>query len=636
MHSHMVTRIRASGKQCFSMLSSHGMILGVFLVLSLVLTYPLARDLGTKVLGPPAPGDNLQYVYKVWWFKYSLFDLHASPFFNPNMFYPFGYLMTLSETTLSNTIFALPFTVLWGEVVAYNLISLMSFVLSGFAMYLFVLHLTGNRVAGLLSGIVFAFNPYRMSHLGAGHLPLMGTQWLPLLFLYLKKMVVQQRSRDAFMAGLFYSLGALSAWYYAYIFALAGLLYVLLCGRPWRQNLWQRRFMKCGLVFALVCLLLVGPFVLPVTQLWREGERAQSLNYLDYFSASPLDFVYPNVMHPVWGPSLIERYPQNIHENILFLGWIPLSLAAIALWRQRDKTRTTFLWMALIFVVIALGTTLHWGNRRVYIAAPVWLERLFTLGMGFLTKRLALYPISSYALRVAGAVYIPLPTLLLVLYLPFFKAMRVWARFGLIVVFSVAVLAGYGLQRLYEGSVCLPLIGRARSGRWVMAGLVFSLVLLEFASFPYALGSSRVTARPVDLWLRNQDGDFAIMEFPVVRAISGRTLYAMRIHGKRISFGCGTFLPPAFNKQRAVLETFPSAESIALLKRWGVRYALVGARSYGSEWPRIKQELEAASGLRYVMAMDDVPIYEGDRILHLLPGTERAFILERIYVYEVL
>ncbi|MGC8786316.1 MAG: hypothetical protein ACP5Q1_02695 [Anaerolineae bacterium] len=632
----MVARIKVNHKRCISAMSSHGLVLGVFLVLSLILTYPLVSDLGTKILGPPAPGDNFQYVHRVWWFKYSLFDAHISPFFNPNMFYPFGYHITLSETTLSNTILALPLTLLFGEVVAYNLILLVSFVLSGFAMYLFVLQLTGNRISGLLGGVLFAFSPYRMSHLGAGHLPLMGTQWLPLLFLYLGKMVAQQRRRDAFMAGLFYSLGALSAWYYAYIFAVAGLLYVLLYGRPWRQNLWQRRFVRCVLVFVLVCLLLVGPFVVPVTQLWRGGERAQSLNYLDYFSASPLDFVYPNVMHPIWGPALLKQYPQNVYENILFLGWVPLFLTAIALWRQRDKTPRTFLWLSLIFGILALGTTLHWGSNRVYIATPAWLERIFTLGMGFLTKRLALYPISSYTLRVAGAVYVPLPTLLLVLYLPFFKAMRVWARFGLITNFGIAVLAGYGLQRLCERSVCLQTRSQARSGRWVMAVVVFGLVLLEFASFPYALGSSRVTARPVDLWLQHQDGDFAIMEFPVVKAISGLTLYATRVHGKKISFGCGTFLPAAFNRQRAVLDTFPSAESIALLKRWGVRYVLVGARNYGSEWARIKQELDRAPDLRYVIAMDDVPIYEGDRILHLLPGTERSFIVDRIYVYEVL
>ncbi|UCC76316.1 MAG: hypothetical protein JSW37_12510, partial [Anaerolineales bacterium] len=164
----------------------------------------------------------------------------------------------------------------------------------------------------------------------------------------------------------------------------------------------------------------------------------------------------------------------------------------------------------------------------------------------------------------------------------------------------------------------------------------FGLVVLEFAAVPYALGSSSVEARPVDRWLASQAGEFAIMEFPVAKAISGRSLYAMRTHGKRITFGYGTFFPRAFTEQRPVLEGFPSDESIALLKNWEVRYVLVGSSSYGSAWPQIKNSLSESSGLRHVLTMDDLPIYEGDRLLHLLPGTESAFVVDRIHVYEVL
>ena len=617
-------------------IASHLAVLGLFVVLSLVLTYPLVKDFGSRILGAPAPGDNFEYLYKVWWFKHALFDLRVSPFFNADMFYPFGYNVALSETTISNTIPALPLTLFWGEVAAYNLMLLMSFVLSGFGMYLLVLHLTGSRMAGLLSGIIFAFCPYRMAHLGTGHLPLMGTQWLPLLFLYLDRMVMQQRSSDAFMGALFYSLGVLSTWYYAYMFALAGLVYVLLRGRPWRQYLWQRHFAARALTFVVVCLLLVGPLALPVTQVWKEGDRPQSLRYVDHFSASPLDFVYPSVMQPLWGTWLLKRYPQNVNESILFLGLVPLVLAVIALRSRHSRVPAVFAWLSLIFGVMALGTTLHWGNRPVYVAVPGWLEQMFTVGMGFLTKRLALYPISSYSLRVAGAIYLPLPTLLLYLYLPFFSAMRVWARFGLVTAFGVSMLAGYGLQQL-----CKKYAGRSAGTRAQLRGLLvttalFGLVILEFTAFPYALGTCQVQARPVDVWLASQGGDFAIMEFPVAKAMSGRSLYAMRTHGKKIAFGYGTFFPRAFNEQRAVLESFPSRESIALLKDWDVRYVLLGSRSYGQAWPQVEKDLSVVSSLRHVLTLDDIPIYEGDRLLRLLPGREPAFVVDRIYVYEVL
>jgi hypothetical protein len=628
--------LQAKQSNRLSGIAPHLAVLGLFVVLSIVLTYPLVRDLGSRILGAPAPGDNFEYLYKVWWFKHALFDLRVSPFFNADMFYPFGYNVALSETTVSNTIPALPLTLFFGEVAAYNLTLLISFVLSGLGMYLLVLHLTGSRRAGSLSGVIFAFCPYRMMHLGAGHLPLMGTQWLPLLLLYLDRMLVRRRRSDAFMGALFYALGALSAWYYAYMFALAGLLYVLLRGRPWRRYLWQRRFAAHALLFVMVSLLLVGPFVFPVTQVWAEGDRPQSLRYVDHFSASPLDFIYPSVMQPLWGVRLLEQYAQNINESILFLGLVPLVLAIIALRSRRSRGLMAFAWLSLIFAVMALGTTLHWGNTPLYIAVPGWLERIFTTGMGFVTGRLALYPISSYSLRVAGAVYLPLPTLLLYLYLPFFSAMRVWARFGLVTILGVSVLAGYGLQQFRAKLALRDAGARSRLGGLLVMAALCGLVILEFAAFPYALGACRVQARPVDGWLTGQSGDFAVMEFPVAKAMSGLSLYAMRTHGKRISFGYGTFFPRAFTEQRGVLEGFPSIESIALLKQWAVRYVLVGSRSYGESWPQIREALSAASTLRYVLALDDHPIYEGDRLLHLLPGTERAFVVDRIYVYEVL
>jgi len=330
-------------------------------------------------------------------------------------------------------------------------------------------------------------------------------------------------------------------------------------------------------------------------------------------------------MQPLWGPSLLKRYAQNV-ENILYLGVVPLFLAAVGLWRRRDRTRQALAWLGLVFAILALGTTLHGTQGPVYIRVPDAVERLFTMGMSLLSKRLALYPISSYSLRLAGAVYLPLPTLLLYLYLPFFNAMRVWARFGLVTLFAVAVLAGYGIQHL-----------RSRVGRPRLAiALMLALVLFEFAAFPYALGTSRVQARPVDNWLAAQQGEFAIMEFPVLKAMSGRTLYAMRTHGKAVTFGYGTFFPRAFNEQRGLLDSFPSPECVALLQRWGVRYVLVGSRTYGAEWPQRERELSTAAGLRYVLTLDDEPTYEGDRLLHFLPGTERAFIVDQIHVYEVL
>ena len=639
-------RVRAPGAR------AHLLPLAGFVLLSVVLTYPLVCHLGTRIPGPPAPGDNLEYLYKVWWFKHSLFELNPpTPFFNPNAFYPFGYPITLSETTLANTIPALPLTLLLGEVAAYNLTLLASFALSALGMYLLVFAWTRSRSAAFISGVVFAFCPYRLAHMGAGHLPLMGTQWLPFLLLYLERMVVHRRRRDGALAALFYVLGALSAWYYAYIFALAGAVFVLLRARPWRRVLFSRRFLLSTATFGLLCLVLLGPLVWPVTKIWRQGSRPGSLQYVDSFSASPLDLVYPNVFQPLWGEALLRWYSQNPNENNLYLGLVPLMLAALTLVRTRQRRPgalpagqvepgarprlvSAVAWLSVVFALLALGTTLHGRSGPVYIPVPATVERVFTAAMAIVTKRLALYPISSYSLRVENHIFVPLPTLFLYLFLPFFNAMRVWTRMAIIPIAGVAVLAGLGWASLADRLAAATRGSRAVS-RLGLA-LVLGLVLFEFAAVPFALGMTTVSARPVDRWLASQPGDWSVIELPLTKGLSGRALYSTRIHGKKISTGYGTFFPQGFDAARPVLESFPSRESLDLLQNWNVRYVLLGSRTYGQAWPDLERACDETPGLRYVRAIEDEPVYSGDRVLRWIPGNQAAFLVDLIYVYEVL
>jgi hypothetical protein len=242
------------------------------------------------------------------------------------------------------------------------------------------------------------------------------------------------------------------------------------------------------------------------------------------------------------------------------------------------------------------------------------------------TQRLALFPVSSYSLRVEGHIYLPLPTLMLYLYLPLFSGMRVWTRMAQVSLLGVAALAALGFH-------CLA--SRLAIRRWVTSVITVCLVVLEFSAWPYAMGSTKVEARPVDLWLAAQSADGAVMEFPLSKALSGRALYATLSHGKSIASGYGTFFPAAFNEKRGILETFPAAECLDLLRQWGVKYLLVGEHTYGSDWPAVERELQGAAGVRVRQTFDDKQVYSGDRLLKLSPLMEQAEVVDRIHVYEL-
>jgi len=286
----------------------HLAALGIYAALTAVMTWPLVARFGSAVLGPP--GDNLEYFWKLWWFKHALLDLRVSPFFHPGVFYPFGYPLALSETTLVHTLLGLPLTALLGETVAYNTMVFASFVLSGYGVYLLACQGGCSRVASWFAGAAFAFCPYRMAHLGAGHLPLLGTGWIALVFWALERLLATPRLGRGLALGALFGLMALSSWYYAFMVAPMALIFLLVRARPWRQQLWRSR-LGLGLgMAALVAGGLMLPAAWPTLQLRARGDVGHdfSLAYVDQWSASPLDLVYPNAMHPLCGAALTQRY----------------------------------------------------------------------------------------------------------------------------------------------------------------------------------------------------------------------------------------------------------------------------------------------------------------------------------------
>jgi len=605
-------------------------VLFLYALLALGMTYPLLAHWTHSVLGPP--GDNFEYLYKLAWFKRALFDLHVSPWFTPSVFYPQGYHLALHEMSLANVALGMPLTVLWGETVSYNTLVLLSFVLSGFGAYLLVFRLTRERLAGLLSGVAYAFCAYRMAHLGAGHLNLLGTQWLPFLFLCLEQTLRSRKVLLAALAGLFFALSALSSWYYAPMFSLFAALYVLWRARPWRERLFSGRVGLLLAVVALVAMVLMLPSIVLTVQQWSQRGMAFSLREVDVFSASVGDWFVPNALHPLWGKWLAAYYGarEDVPEHIISLSWVALLLAGMALW-PGQRRRASGAWTTLLAsaVVLALGTTLHVNGQRVYLAAPAWLEKGFTAAMGWLANRLALHRMPSYyELRVAGAVYVPLPTLLCYLYLPFFDSMRVWSRFGLLAAFPVAVLGGLGTARLLRGV--------KRSALHVGLGVsLVAAVVVELASAPFALGWSEVRAQPVDVWLKQQTGPGAVAVFPLWKAEHGAALYASTVHGKPVVYGYGAFFPRSYRQVRPMLWDFPTAQSIALLQSWGVRYVLVGEQSYGTDWPSVQQRLTQSAALSLVGTFDEEPVYHAGWLAAALPDFGRAFIVDRVYVYQL-
>ncbi len=525
----------------------YGSVLLLFLLLTIGMTYPLAFNLSTMVIGRVVD-DGFYFIWQLWWFKHALLDLHISPFFNPDIFYPGGYNLAVGNTTLANTLLGLPLTILLGEVTSYNLLLMSTFVLSGFGTYVLVHYLTGHRTASLLSGAAFAFCTYRMLHSG-GHLQLMGTQWIPFLFLCLERALREKRLRFSALAGTFYAFSVLSSWYYLFIVGLPMIVYLLHRARPWGEWARNRELPRLLLSFALTAAFWIMPSAIPTLKAQGSTSFTFSFAEVNTYSAGIEDFLAPNPLHPLWGEWSRSAFNPN-GEHFLYLGAIPLVLAVVALLWRRRPVDVSFGVLGMTSVILALGTTLHFATRPVLISVPSRFESAYLRALSFLVERSPLPQAFSLS-PPDNLVAVPLPALLLYLFLPFFSSMRVLARFGIMAQFAVSVLAGISAARLFQRRKEKTFAASARASRgwwarqtsFLLGLLLLLLILFDFATVPL-WHITKVEARPVDRWLAEQDGDFAIMEFPTSWTMFH--MYLTRVHGKKISYGHCAFPPRAF------------------------------------------------------------------------------------------
>ena len=215
--------------------------------------YPLSLRLTTMV---PEPTDPLLNAWRMQWNAHALLSSPAESahIFDTNIFYPFPLTLAYSEHFLLIAAQVLPFLVITdSHLVGMNLSVLITFVLSGYAMYLLVTAWTANRWAGLVAGVIFAFSPQRFGQLN--HLELLVTQWMPLTLLALHWTLTRPGRRYAVLFAIFFNLQALSGFHFMLNLTIACVLLALvytLAGRVyWRPGLWIAAALSIVVTLAL-------------------------------------------------------------------------------------------------------------------------------------------------------------------------------------------------------------------------------------------------------------------------------------------------------------------------------------------------------------------------------------------------
>jgi hypothetical protein len=81
-------------------------VLGIYAVLAIGLTWPLAQEFGHAI---PGDGfDGWQNYWNLWWVKTALIDQHTGPFFTQLLFYPTGVSLLFHTLNVFNGVLSLP------------------------------------------------------------------------------------------------------------------------------------------------------------------------------------------------------------------------------------------------------------------------------------------------------------------------------------------------------------------------------------------------------------------------------------------------------------------------------------------------------------------------------------------------
>ncbi len=530
-----------------------------FIILTGVMTYPLVFKMQSVIGG--SGGDGTYFVWLVRWYQKAIFELKISPFFNPYMNYPQGWQLATTDVTPAMVALAFPGSIFFGPTWGYNLAMFMSFVLSGWGMYLWIRNLTKNSLAGLVAGTIYAYVPYHMAHYMIGHLSLAGMQWFPFYFWGLYDLLQQERFswKSVLLASISLFLIGMTSPYYVYMTIIISAIFIpgfLLFGGY--KRLKDQVFWKGLLIFGLLATVLVGLAMLPYVNLdAQNGLAARSVDYVSEYSASPTDYVIPSIKQFLWGKWIDDHFsPEYWQESTLYVGVVTFALSLIAWIKRRQSTHSRLLsiaaLVALCAFVLSLGIELHWLGQKV-VVLPGFLEIIFHR-----TEMPQIYLPSYYLFR----------------FLPFFSRMRVMMRFGLFVLVSFSLMAGLGAHLLLKQ---YPL----KIKRWITAGILL-LVFIDF--YPGLLnGFAPIHARPVDEWLATQPDTGSIAQFPFSQEADQDQVYNTLVNQKKYLGGFfNANQPEQFKRIQPIMDQFPSQESVDLLQHLDVAYVVVDSSQYSN------------------------------------------------------
>jgi hypothetical protein len=501
------------------------------IAIAIIMTWPLGRVTDVVV---PSSDDAYFSIWRLAWVAHQL-PVDPAHLFDANIFHPAKGTLAYSDAMLFVGVLGLPFFKAGiNPAVIHNYLMLAAFVTSMVCAFALARRLTGSSAAAWLGAIIFGFAPYRMAHIG--HLELQWTMWMPLGMLLLHRLMEQPSLSRGLLLGA--ALGAqvlCSIYYGVFLACYLGVAWLVLF--PFEE---AKRGILAASAIAVAPLLLVAMIYGPPYAQTRETFGQRGSEEIATFSAVPSDYLRVPQENKLRGR--VDAVPVA-DERSLFPGFVAIALAIIALFPPISRTALTYLVLAIVAADFSLGS----GGI------------LFSL----------LQSVASVT-----------------------TSLRSPARFGVLVLLSISVLAAIGAARLH----------RRWPGRAAVHSVLLSLVCLgEYWSSPIGVRPFDPRSSEAHMWLAEQPRGTVVLELPAPTGASlwlheaGYQLQSIH-HWQTLVNGYSAFPPEHYVRLINELPRFPERDVIFMLRKIGVKYILVNRVFYqAEEFDRLMSAVAASS-----------------------------------------
>lgn len=490
-------------------------------VLVIALTYPLVPHMGS--MARYDGGDAKFGLWNVAWIGHALLT-QPSHIFDANIFYPHTGTLAYSELNLVSGFLGFPGYALTGNpFVALNSAIAIGLFLTFMFTWALVRRLTGWAGAGLVAATAFTFCPNIPSR--TAEIQLLMTFGIPLVFLAFHRFHDRPTAARSVALGIALAISGLACAYYG-LFAATTLAVIALVMADRRRAYWA------GLAGAAVTMaLLVAPIFVRYEAARRavSAPQAATAQNIVEWSAHKTDFLTsPTFLHAWWEPAVIRAF--GVSNDPMFPGVVCLLLALVALITVRRREVAAY---------AAVGAFALWASFG---------------------PRLFLYALIAKVI-------------------PGMALLRAPVRYGMLVSFALAVLAGFGAQRLLK----------RRAG--LTAGLVLATALeLVVWGGPgtrpgWNLSPMPVVPKAYQMLASLPRGP--VVDFPFAYRRTdyqqhARAMFWSIFHWQPLVNGYSDVIPEDFREIAVPINGFPDAPSFEIMRTHGVRYVVwhMDAASY--------------------------------------------------------